>query len=127
MTSSAKVILRSKKTKTIDNEYGIDPDIKEIPGDEVCVVYLGGNGTITDKAANGYIKPVELQAIDVFSQDIPLYAVKYDFDKNDESGARRLYEYIRQGDNKSIHNHYTRTRYVYINQRNIKQDRKSVV
>lgn len=120
MTSSAKVILRSKKTKTTDNEYGIVPDIKEIPGDEVCVVYFGGNGTITDKAANGYIKPVELQVINDFLQDIPLYAIKYDFDKNDESGARRLYEYIRQGDNKSIHNHYTRTRYVYINQQNIK-------
>lgn len=121
MATSVGLILRSKKTKDNYNEYGIDPNIKEIPGDEVCVLYLGGNGSRSNRIANGYLKPLELQVTDVFKQDIPLYAVKYDFDKEGDMGTDALNKFIRQGDNQSIYKHYNeRKRHIYLNRHNIK-------
>lgn len=121
MATSVGLILRSKKTKDNHNEYGIDPNIKEIPGDEVCVLYLGGNGSRSNRVANGYLKPLEIQVTDVFKQDIPLYAVKYDFDAEGDMGTEALEKYIRQADNQSIYNYYNgQRRHIYLNRHNIK-------
>ena len=54
--SSAEIGLRVQKSSA--NPLGY-LHIDKIPSDEVCVVYLGGDGATDDKAANGYAKIIE--------------------------------------------------------------------
>ena len=110
--SHARLIQRVPKTS--DNVYGITT-VNNIPGDEVCVLYLGGNGTTTTRAANGNAKIIEQQVTNVFSDNIPIYSVVYDFDKYDEVGARAKSKYIYHGNN----NHFGTRKYIYLTEKNM--------
>ena len=110
--SHSEIIKRVLKTP--DNIYGIKR-IKSIPGDEVCVLYLGGNGTTTTRAANGNAKIIEQQVTNVFSDDIPIYSVVYDFDEHDEVGARAKSKYIYHGNNRRFGTH----KYIYLTEKNM--------
>ena len=129
--SSTKLILRSKQTKS--NQYGIIPDVEEIPGDEVCVLYLGGNGTKTDKdssgeqKANGNAKIIEQQVINDFPDDIPIYAVKYDFDEKDSCGDRDRYRFIFESNIPTIRNYHTKFKEIYLKKQNIKSQIKNLI
>ncbi|MCR4917628.1 MAG: hypothetical protein K5912_01640 [Alphaproteobacteria bacterium] len=90
-TSTIGLLKRVRKTKK--NRYGIMP-VKQIPGDNVCVVCLGGNGSRSDKAANGNAKIVGEEVIDYLGVDIPLYSVRYDFAEEDAYGQYARYKYL---------------------------------
>ena len=89
--SGISIGLRVEKTN--ENEYGWDL-VKDVPVDSPCVVYLGGSGAITDKAANGYAKEVENEITATVGQKVPVYSVKYDFSGGDAGYARR-YEFMK--------------------------------
>ncbi len=55
-------------------------NIDEIQPTKTCVLFLGGDGTISDKRANGYLKSIEqLFQREQMSEDVALYSVVYDF------------------------------------------------
>ena len=55
-------------------------NIDEIQPTETCVLFLGGDGAISDKKANGYLKSLEqLFQREQMNEDIALYSVVYDF------------------------------------------------
>ena len=56
MTSTATVYQRTAKSD--DNPFGFS-EVSQIPDNECCVVYLGGDGAVNNKAANGYAKIIE--------------------------------------------------------------------
>ena len=63
--------------KTPDNIYGIKR-IKSIPGDEVCVLYLGGNKTKSEHEASGNAKIIEQDILPHLSTKVPVYSAYYD-------------------------------------------------
>ena len=79
--------------KTEENPYGYKK-VTALPPHETCVLYLGGNGSVSDKAANGYAKIIQNEILDSIDASIPVYSVTYHFEKNDDRLARDL-EYIR--------------------------------
>lgn len=85
--SSIEIGKRTDKTE--DNPYGYEK-VDSIPKDEVCVLYLGGDGTTTDKAANGYAKIIKNEILDEISAEISVYSIKYDFDGHNQSLARQI-------------------------------------
>lgn len=85
--SSIEIGKRTDKTE--DNPYGY-VKVDSIPGDEVCVLCLGGDGTTTDKAANGYAKIIKNEILDEISTETPVYSIKYDFDGHNTSLARQI-------------------------------------
>ena len=85
--SSIEIGKRTDKTE--DNPYGY-VKVDSIPKDEVCVLYIGGGGTTTDKAANGYAKIIKNEILDEISAEIPVYSVKYSFDGHNRSLARQI-------------------------------------
>lgn len=89
--SFVSIGLRTKKTE--DNPHGY-VNVGNIPNDEVCVLYLGGDGTKDDKAANGYAKIIENEILDTIETDVPVYSVAYNFAENKQSVSRRL-EFIK--------------------------------
>ena len=113
MTSSASIILRSQKTK--NKPYKIDPDIKEIPGDEVCVLYLGGSGTTTQHDANGNAKKIEQQVLDVIFPDVPVYSIVYNFNDVNNASQKARTKHIHTGDNQRFSTH----KYIYLTKKNI--------
>ena len=72
--SHARLIQRVPKTS--DNVYGITT-VNNIPGDEVCVLYLGGNDTNSGRAANGNAKIIEQDILPDLSVPVPVYAAQY--------------------------------------------------
>ena len=89
--SSVKIGLRTTKTEDNPNGY---ITIENIPNDEVCVLYLGGDGSTDDKAANGYAKIIENEILDTVNTSIPVYSITYNFEDNKQSISRRL-EFIK--------------------------------
>ena len=101
MVSKAKIIIGREKVP--DSEL---QSVEEIPSDQVCVVYLGGNGTVdrrrddgtmstTQENANGNAKYVRSEITNpLFANeigiDVPIYSVGYDFDDMDQSGTVAL-------------------------------------
>lgn len=83
MASSVGIILRSEKTKT--QKYHMS-GVPNIPSDEACVLYLGGNETNENKSANGNAKTIETEIIPYLSKPVPVYAVRYDFGDNNRTG-----------------------------------------
>lgn len=63
--------------KTAENEYGIKR-IKSIPGDEICVLYLGGNKTQSEHEASGNAKIIEQDILPHLSTKVPVYSAYYD-------------------------------------------------
>lgn len=85
--SSIEIGKRTDKTE--DNPYGY-VKVDSIPKDEICVLYIGGDGTTTDKAANGYAKIIKNEILDEISTETPVYSIKYDFDGHNKSLARQI-------------------------------------
>ena len=87
IVSSIEIGKRTDKTE--DNPYGY-VKVDSIPKDEVCVLYIGGDGTTTDKAANGYAKIIKNEILDEISVETPVYSIKYNFDGHNKSIARQI-------------------------------------
>ena len=119
MTSASTLVLRSFDTR--NNPHKIAPNVPEIPGDQVCVLYIGGNAVKTDAAssgehkANGLAKIVEQQITNVFTDDIPVYAVKYDFDEKDDTARNDRSRFVFRGNNPR----FDKTKYIILNDKNI--------
>lgn len=85
--SSIEIGKRTDKTE--DNPYGY-VKVDSIPKDEVCVLYLGGDGATSDEAANGYAKIIKNEILSEINPDIPVYSIKYDFQGHKKSVARKV-------------------------------------
>lgn len=86
MTSHLYVYQRTEKTE--DNPFGF-VEREQIPADEACVVYLGGDATEKEKDANGYAKIIKNEILAPMNIDIPVYSVRYDFGDGKKSYARQ--------------------------------------
>lgn len=86
MPSQAFVYQRTEKSD--DNPFGL-LETQSIPHDECCVVYLGGDGSVNDKAANGYAKIIENEILKPLNLKVPVYSVKYDFSDSKQSFSRQ--------------------------------------
>ena len=75
--SSIKIGLRTQKTKS--NPWGYEA-IENIPSDEVCVLFLNGDGATDDKSANGAAKIIEEQVLDTIGEKVSVYSTNYDFE-----------------------------------------------
>ncbi len=75
--SSIEIGMRTDKTEA--NPYGY-VKVASIPEDEVCVLYLGGDGADTDRTANGYAKIIENEILADIDAKISVYSIKYNFD-----------------------------------------------
>ena len=72
-------MLGKRVEKTSKNPFGF-MWVREIPVDEPSVLFLGGNGTINVKSANGYMNDVEgLLKNKNIKEDIGIYCVIYNF------------------------------------------------
>jgi len=88
LRSQVAIGLRTDKTE--ENPFGWQK-VADIPANEVCVLFLGGDGTKTDKAANGYLSSVEdLLEKRGMKDKVKLYGIVYDFGDYMHSGAARL-------------------------------------
>lgn len=88
LRSQVAIGLRTDKTE--ENPFGWQK-VAAIPAGEVCVLFLGGDGTKTDKAANGYLSSVEdLLEKKGLKDNVKLYGIVYDFGDYMHSGAARL-------------------------------------
>lgn len=75
----SQISIGQRVEKSEDNPLGWQ-QVDSIKGDEVCVLFLGGDGTTTDKRANGYLKNLEgLLEQHGVTDKIGLYSVVYDF------------------------------------------------
>jgi len=83
--SHARLIQRVPKTS--DNVYGITT-VNNIPGDEVCVLYLGGNDTNSGRAASGYAKIIEQDILPDLSVPVPVYAAQYTVNTDDMAAEK---------------------------------------
>ncbi len=88
------VSIGKRTEKTEANPEGWQ-EILQIPGDEVCVVCLGGDGTRNVRASNGNIKVFQEELSKAFGKKIPVYGVAYEFAKEDQNKARKM-EYVRR-------------------------------
>lgn len=90
MTSHLYVYQRTEKTE--DNPFGF-VEREQIPADEVCVVYLGGDATEKEKDANGYAKIIKNEILAPMNIDMPVYSVRYDFgDANKDYMRKSLFK-----------------------------------
>ena len=85
MTSTAAVYQRTAKSDY--NPFGFS-EVSQIPDNECCVVYLGGDGAVNNKAANGYAKIIENEILKPLEAKIPVYSIRYDFGDGKKSYAR---------------------------------------
>lgn len=85
--SSIKIGQRVKKTEANPHGY---VKVDNIPANEVCVLYLGGDGATSDKAANGYAKIIENEILDGIEAEIPVYSITYNFEGRGQAIARRI-------------------------------------
>ncbi|MBP5352182.1 MAG: hypothetical protein J6Y91_00255 [Alphaproteobacteria bacterium] len=89
--SSAEVGLRTDKTE--ENKYGWVL-VDQVPANEPCVVYLGGDSATEDRVANGYAKEIEQELEMTVDCHMPVYSVKYRFGDNLYEWSRR-YEFVK--------------------------------
>ena len=69
-----KEIKKSKK-----NIFGYQK-VDKVDSDETCILFIGGNGTLTDKAAHGYLKSaIVLLKQHHLSKNVTVYGTTYDF------------------------------------------------
>lgn len=69
-----KEIKKSKK-----NIFGYQK-VDKVDSDETCILFIGGNGTLTDKAAHGYLKSaISLLKQHHLSKNVTVYGATYDF------------------------------------------------
>ncbi len=77
--------LGKRVPKTIYNELGWKR-VDFIDENEPCALVLGGNGTASDQAANGYAKHIEalLEEKGVKKEDVAVYSIMYSDDSNED-------------------------------------------
>lgn len=141
MVSNAKIIVSREKVP--DSE--LQP-VQKIPADQVCVVYLGGNGTVERRRndgsistarenANGNARYVRMEITEpLFANDmgisVPIYSVGYDFDDMDTGGTVTLGGDNRRGTVKKAQQ-YARVdeykNYLVIDNRNIRRVLKNIL
>lgn len=85
--NTAEIGLRSEKTD--NNKYGWQI-VDTIPYDKPCILYVGGDGTDSDRAANGNAKIIEQDILKPLNIKIPVYSVKYNLRQNSAGIARNL-------------------------------------
>ena len=85
--------LRTQKTK--DNSFGYKI-IDNIPKDEVCVLYLNGDGAQDSRSANGAAKIIEEQVLDTIDEKVPVYSAHYDFE-GVHTKTSRLLDFVKHG------------------------------
>lgn len=85
----ASISLGQRIDKSAEHPYGWK-EISNIPSDEVCVLYLGGDGAQEDRIANGYAKTIQNEIADSLPQKVSYYSVKYDFSGHSKEIARKL-------------------------------------
>ncbi len=85
--STIELGLRTEKTN--NNKFGWSI-VDQIPFDEPCVLYLGGDGTNDDKAANGNAKIIEKDILEPLGITIPVYSIKYNLLQNSASISRGI-------------------------------------
>lgn len=87
--SASTIELGLRTEKTDNNEFGWSI-VNNIPYDEPCVLYLGGDGTNDDRAANGNAKIIEEDILKPIGIKIPIYSVKYNLQQNSASTSRGI-------------------------------------
>lgn len=85
----ASITLGQRIEKSADHPYGWK-EVSAIAPNEVCVLYLGGDGALEDRIANGYAKTVEREIAEDLPQKVSYYSVKYDFAGHSKEIARKL-------------------------------------
>lgn len=85
--STAEIGLRTEKT--VDNPHGFKY-VNSIPYDEPCVLYVGGDGTTDDRAANGNAKVIETDILEPMGIKLPIYSIKYNFAPNSAVYSRAI-------------------------------------
>ena len=102
-----------REAKTTDNKFGWSI-VDKMPYDEPCVLYLGGDGTTDDKAANGNAKIIEEYILKPLGIKVPVYSVKYSFSKYNAIKSRgiafskyRANPLNNEADDKKIYNNVT--------------------
>lgn len=85
--STAEICQRTEKSA--DNEYGLI-HVDSIPYNEPCVLYVGGDGTTDDRAANGNAKIIETDILEPMGIKIPIYSIKYNFAPNSALYSRAI-------------------------------------
>ena len=73
------IFIGEKVKKSSSNNVGYQR-VTSVGPDETCVLFIGGNGALDDRAAKGYIKPVaELIKRYKMSKKVNVYGLSYDF------------------------------------------------
>ena len=85
----ASITLGQRIEKSAEHPFGWK-EVNAIAPDEVCVLYLGGDGAQEDRIANGYAKTVEDEIADALPEKVNYYSVKYDFAGHSKEIARKL-------------------------------------
>ena len=91
----SRVFIGTRVEKTDENPQGWK-NVSQIPADEVCVVFLGGDGTQDERSSNGNVKGIQEEIGKVFGSEVSVYGVGYNFEKNEQNKARKS-EYVRWG------------------------------
>ena len=77
LRSRAEIGKEIKKNKK--NIFGYQK-VDKVDSDETCILFIGGNGTLTDKAAHGYLKSaIALLKQHHLSKNVTVYGTTYDF------------------------------------------------
>jgi len=132
MATTVKILLRNNRTSDLEYHTAV---ANSIPPDETCILYIGGNGTIDtfegpgEKKASGDAKHIRNEIVkpffaDTLGIDIPVYAVKYDFDAEDGGGARTLNTALSSVANDNVLNLIGNKskQYIGFNHRNMKRE-----
>ena len=85
--STIEIGLRTEKTE--DNKFGWSI-VDKVPYNEPCVLYLGGDGTNNDQAANGNAKIIDEDILKPMGISVPVYSVKYNFLQNSAPTSRGI-------------------------------------
>ncbi len=85
--TNAQIGLRCPKSDEYPHGW---KKVDSIPADEVCVVYLGGDGATDDRKANGYTKVAQNDIKTALQTDVPVYGVTYDFEGKNPTFARKM-------------------------------------
>lgn len=85
LTSRIYIGTRAKKTNAYPHGFKF---VNNISPDETAILFLGGNGTNSERIANGYLSDLEkLMDFHKVRKKVSLYAVVYDFGEIEDSAV----------------------------------------